>query len=282
MNERLLRNIKYRIGRILIYLVIIGGAIIFLFPFFWMISTSLKTPVEIATTPPVWIPEKFQWKNYVDALSYFPFWRYLANTLFLVFMNVTGTLISSSLVGYAFARLRWPGRDMWFKILISTMMLPAVVTMIPQFILFRKLNWLNTYLPLIVPAFTGSATNIFLLRQFFKTIPNSLSECARLDGCSEFRIFAQIILPLCKPVLATVGITTFMFTWNDFLGPLLYINDKMMYTLSYGLRTFQIQSDSKWHLTMAASVVVAFPSLVMFFLGQKHFVEGVTLTGMKE
>lgn len=282
MKEQRIRKMQHRIGRILIYLILIASAVVFAFPFFWMLSTSLKTPQEIAAQPPVWLPEVPQWKNYVDALNYFPFLRYLANTVFLVSMNVIGTLFSSSLVGYAFARLRWPGRDIWFKVLIATMMLPATVTMIPQFILFRNLGWLNTYLPLIVPAFTGSATNIFLLRQFFKTIPNSLSESAKIDGCPEFRIFLQIVMPLCKPALATIAISSFMFTWNDFMGPLLYINDKMAYTLSYGLRTFQLQSDSKWHLTMAASLVVALPSLIMFFCCQKYFIEGITLTGIKE
>lgn len=281
-NPKILRRTRSILGKTLIVIVLLLGAALFLFPFLWMVSTSLKTPQEIIAIPPVWIPEKPQWQNYAVALSYFPFVRYLLNTLYLVSMNMLGTVLSSALVGYAFARLRWPGRDIWFKVLLATMMLPATVTMVPQFILFKNFGWLNTYLPLIVPAFAGSATNIFLLRQFFRTIPGSLSECARLDGAGEMRIFWQIILPLCKPALATVAIFSFMFTWNDFMGPLLYINDKMRYTLSYGLRTFQIQSDSKWHLTMAASVVVALPSLALFFSCQRYFIEGITLTGLKE
>ena len=236
MNRHMARRIQRGLGRGLIFLILVAGAFVFLFPFLWMLSTSLKTPQEIVATQTVWIPAHPQWKNYAEALGYFPFVRYLMNTLFLVSMNVVGTLF----------------------------------------------GWLNTYLPLIVPAFTGGATNIFMLRQFFRTIPVSLSECARLDGCSEFRIFWQIVLPLCMPALATVAIFSFMFTWNDFMGPLLYINDKMAYTLSYGLRTFQLQSDSKWHLTMAASVVVAIPSLVLFFCCQKYFIEGIALTGLKE
>lgn len=281
-NPKILRRTRSILGKTLIVTVLLLGAALFLFPFLWMVSTSLKTPQEIIAIPPVWIPENPQWQNYAVALSYFPFVRYLFNTLYLVSMNMLGTVLSSALVGYAFARLRWPGRDIWFKVLLATMMLPATVTMVPQFILFKNFGWLNTYLPLIVPAFAGSATNIFLLRQFFRTIPGSLSECARLDGAGELRIFWQIILPLCKPALATVAIFSFMFTWNDFMGPLLYINDKMRYTLSYGLRTFQIQSDSKWHLTMAASVVVALPSLALFFSCQRYFIEGITLTGLKE
>lgn len=282
MNRHMARRIQRGLGRGLIFLILVAGAFVFLFPFLWMLSTSLKTPQEIVATQTVWLPAHPQWKNYAEALGYFPFVRYLMNTLFLVSMNVVGTLFSSALVGYSFARLRWPGREIWFKVLLATMMLPSTVTMVPQFILFKNFGWLNTYLPLIVPAFTGGATNIFMLRQFFRTIPVSLSECARLDGCSEFRIFWQIVLPLCMPALATVAIFSFMFTWNDFMGPLLYINDKMAYTLSYGLRTFQLQSDSKWHLTMAASVVVAIPSLVLFFCCQKYFIEGIALTGLKE
>ena len=199
MNRHMARRIQRGLGRGLIFLILVAGAFVFLFPFLWMLSTSLKTPQEIVATQTVWIPSHPQWKNYAEALGYFPFVRYLMNTLFLVSMNVVGTLFSSALVGYSFARLRWPGREIWFKVLLATMMLPSTVTMVPQFILFKNFGWLNTYLPLIVPAFTGGATNIFMLRQFFRTIPVSLSECARLDGCSEFRIFWQIVLPLCMP-----------------------------------------------------------------------------------
>lgn len=282
MEEQLARKMWHKIGKGLILLTLVAGAAMYLFPFFWMIATSLKSPTEIMVRPPVWWPKTPQWSNYKTALGYFPFWRYLANTVFLVAMNMIASLISSSLVGYAFARLKWPGRDIWFKVLLATMMLPATVTMIPQFIMFKRFGWLNSYLPLIVPAFAGTATNIFLMRQFFRTIPNSLSESAKLDGASEFRTFLQIILPNCKPALATVAIFSFMGTWNDFMGPLLYINDKMKYTLSYGLRTFQLQNDNMWHLTMAASVVVAIPTLLLFFFCQKYFIEGITLTGMKE
>lgn len=269
------------IGRAAIFLILVLGAAIYLFPFFWMLSTSLKAPTETSVYPPIWIPETLQWSNYTEALSAFPFLRYLANTLFLVIMNLTGTLLSSSLTAYAFARLKWPGRDFWFAILIGTMMLPGTVTMIPQFILFKNLGWLNSYLPLIVPSFAGNAFNIFLLRQFFRTIPIDLSDCAKLDGCSELRIFGQILMPLCKPALATIAIFSFMGTWNDYIGPLIYINDNMQYTLTYGLRAFQLKNDSIWHLTMAASIVVALPTLAVFFSFQKYFIEGITLTGMK-
>jgi len=270
-----------RVAKGLTYFLLLVGACIFLMPVIWMVSTSLKLPSEVMAKPPTVIPQEPQWQNYAEALSYFPFGRYLLNSLCLVGFNLVGTLLSSALVGYAFARLRWPGRDVWFVILIATMILPSTVTMIPQYILFKNFGWLDTYLPLIVPSFTGSAVNIFLLRQFFKTIPMDLSECAKLDGCSELRIFTHIILPLSGPALATVALFTFMGTWNDFLGPLLYVNDKMAYTLSYGLRTFQMQSGTKWHLMMAASVVVALPTLVIFVICQRYFIEGITLTGMK-
>lgn len=247
-----------------------------------MLSTSLKSPTEVMVNPPIWIPEKLKFENYVDAINYFPFLRYLINTLFLVTANMIGTLFSSAIVGYAFSRLTWPGRDFWFGILIITMILPGTVTMIPQFIMFKNFGWLNSYLPLIIPAYAGNAFDIFLFRQFFKSIPKEVSESAKIDGCSEFRIFMQIILPLSKPVLGTVAIFTFMGTWNDFMGPLLYVNDKMSYTLSIGLRTFQMQSGTKWHLLMAASIVVAIPTLVLFFSCQKFFVDGIALTGEKE
>jgi len=269
------------IGKAVVFLLLALGAAIYLFPFFWMLSTSLKDPTEINVYPPVWIPSKPRWSNYAEALSYFPFLRYLANTLYLVVMNLIGSLLSSSLAAYAFARLKWPGRDFWFAVLIGTMMLPGAVTMVPQFMLFRDLGWLNSYLPLIVPSFAGNAFNIFLLRQFFRTIPVDLSDCAKLDGCSEFRIFGQILIPLCKPALATIAIFSFMGTWNDYVGPLIYINDNLRYTLSYGLRAFQLKSGSIWHLTMAASIVVAIPTLAVFFAFQRYFIEGITLTGMK-
>lgn len=279
MNHR--RKLRVRVAKGLTYFLLLMGACLFLMPVIWMLSTSLKTPSEVMAKPPMVIPRTPQWQNYAEALSYFPFGRYLLNSLYLVSFILLGTLLSSALVGYAFARLRWPGRDMWFVILLATMILPSTVTMIPQYILFKNFGWLDTYLPLIIPSFSGSAVNIFLLRQFFRTIPMDLSECAKLDGSSELRIFAQIVLPLSMPALATVTLFTFMGTWNDFLGPLLYVNDKMAYTLSYGLRTFQMQSGTKWHLMMAASVVVALPTLVIFVVCQRYFIEGITLTGMK-
>lgn len=280
-KNRGFRGVRHTIGRAIIYIVLIAGACLYAFPFVWMLSTSLKAPTDIMVNPPRWIPEVIQWQNYPDALLYFPFLRYLANTLFIVVTTMTGAVTSASLVGYSFARLRWPGRDIWFGVLIATMMLPGAVTMIPQFILYKNFNWINTYLPLIVPSFAGGAFNIFLLRQFFRTIPMDLSESAKIDGCSEFRIFFQIVMPLCSPALATIAIFTFMGSWNDFMGPLLYINDKMAYTLTYGLRTFQMQYDAKWNLLMAASIVVALPTLIVFFSCQKYFIEGITLTGMK-
>ncbi len=274
---------KYRkvVWKIAVYTILIIGALLFLFPVLWMLSTALKDPQEVMSMPPVMIPKAWRWSNFVDALNAFPFLRYLANTLFIVVVNSFGALFSASLVGYAFGRLKWPGRDIWFMILIGTMMLPGIVTMIPTFIMFRNLGWINTYLPLLVPTFCGSAFNIFLMRQFFRTIPMDLSESAKIDGCSEIRIFGQIILPLCKPALLTIAINTFMGAWNDYMGPLLYLNDTDKYTITYGLRAFQMQYDTDWNLLMAASLVITLPTLILFFTCQKYFVEGITLTGIK-
>lgn len=276
-----IKRIKKIFGKGVVYIILATGAALYLFPFIWMLSTSLKTPPEVMMNPPIWIPAVPQWQNFVDALTHFPFLLYLGNTVFLVVINVIGVLFSSSIAAYSFARLRWPGRDYMFYVLLATMMLPGAVTMIPQFILFNNFGWHGTYLPLTVPAFMGGAFNIFLLRQFFRTIPMELSEAAKIDGCPEFFIFLKVIMPLTKPALAAIGIFTFMGTWNDFLGPLLYVSDPNRFTLTFGLRTFQMQYDQQWHLLMAASIVVALPTLVAFFAGQKYFIEGITITGIK-
>ena len=193
-----------------------------------------------------------------------------------------GTVITASLVAYAFARLRWKGRDIWFVVMLATMMLPSQVTQIPLFILFKNFKWLNTYLPLVIGSFLGGgAFNIFLLRQFFKTLPNELPEAARIDGCSEIGIFSRILMPLCKPALATIAIFSFMGSWNDFFGPLIYLTDPNKYTIALGLRAFKGYSGIQWNLLMAASITTTIPSLVLFFSFQNYFVKGITLTGIK-
>lgn len=267
--------------RLLVYALLIGGGFLFMIPFLWMLSTSLKGEVGLFDLPPRWIPDPVHWDNYAKGVQSFPFLRYTWNTTFLTVVAMIGSVLSSSLVAYAFARLRWPGRTAWFVILLGTMMLPPQVTMIPVFILFRKLDWINTYLPLTVPYFFGGAFYIFLLRQFFLTIPRELSEAAKIDGCPEFMIYWRIFLPLSKPALATLAIFTFMGTWNDFLGPLIYLSDPDKFTLALGLRSFQMQYGTRWNVMMAASILVMLPTVILFFSCQKYFIEGITLTGVK-
>ncbi|HEY1921539.1 MAG TPA: carbohydrate ABC transporter permease [Tepidisphaeraceae bacterium] len=268
-------------------LVICIAAVI---PFLWMLSTSLKTlPAIMAKTQTV-LPHPAQWHNYVDVFhsekANFLLWT--RNTLIIALLGVAGTTLSSAIAAYGFARLRFRGRNTLFVIMLSTMMLPFPVTMVSLFTLFRWLGdhtgmeWLGTFKPLWVPLWFGSAFNIFLLRQFFVTIPNELSESARIDGCSEFGIFWRIIMPLSKPALAVVALFAFLAIWNDFLGPLVYLQRPEQFTLVLGLQNFQSKAGgTSWHLLMAASVLVITPAILLFFLAQKSFIEGIATTGMK-
>jgi multiple sugar transport system permease protein len=254
----------------------------FIVPFLWIVSTSLKGNEDIFTVPPRWIPTDLRWDNYATIFDRMPFLVYMRNSLFVTILTMVGVVGSSSIVAYAFACLRWPGRTVLFYVLLATMMLPMQVTMIPVFVIFKELGWLNTYNPLIVPAFFGGgAFNIFLLRQFFLGVPRDIADAARIDGCSEFRIYWNIMLPLAKPALATVGILTFMFSWNDFLGPLIYLSDKMKGTLALGLTMFVGQYQTEWALLMAATVLMMLPMLVLFFVFQKYFIRGFMMSGIK-
>ena len=233
--------------------------------------------------PPHWIPKSLHWSNYSKVFDRMPFLTYLKNSVFISVVSIIGVVFSSSIVAYAFSNLQWPGRDKLFIFILATMMLPMQVTMIPLFVLFKNLHWLNTFKPLTVPAFFGGgAFNIFLLRQFFMTIPKDLLDSARIDGCSEFKIYWKIVLPLAKPALATVAILTFMFTWNDFIGPLIYLSDKMKGTLALGLGMFVGQHVTEWSLLMAASVLMMLPMILIFFFFQKYFIQGFTMSGLKE
>ncbi len=272
---------RRRIAVGVVYLVLIALSISFLSPFALMVSTSLKPEDRIFTETIEWIPRPIRWHNYVEALQSFPFLLYLRNTLFVCALVVVGTVLSSALPAYGFARLRWKGRDVLFLIMLATIMLPAQVTMLPVFVLFRTIGWTGTYLPLVVPPFFGSAFAIFLLRQFFLTIPQELSDAARIDGCSEWRIFWQIIVPLSVPALATVALFAFIGAWTDFINPLVYLTDENTYTLAVGLQTFVGRHSSEWNLLMAAATVVTLPLMVVFFFTQKLFIEGITLTGIK-
>jgi multiple sugar transport system permease protein len=270
-------------GRIIVYTLLFLCAIAFFAPFAWMVSTSLKPLNETMILPPVWIPSEIQWHNYRDALDAMgDFWRYTRNTLYICVLSVIGTVFSSALAAYGFSRLEWKGRDAVFVLCLATMMIPFPVIMVPVYTLFRYIGWVGTFKPLWVPSFLGSAFNIFLLRQFFMTIPKDLTEAARIDGCGDFRIFLQIILPISRPALLVVALFTFMYTWNDFLGPLIYLTDQSQFTLSLALQAFQTkQGGSSWHHLMAASTVIIIPLVVIFFFTQKTFIQGITTTGSK-
>ncbi|MGC8553293.1 MAG: carbohydrate ABC transporter permease [Phycisphaerae bacterium] len=275
--------------------LLIHAALIFicaaaLVPFLWMVSTSLKSNAHVMSSPPQWIPHPVQWHNYEAIFtrhnSNFLLWT--RNTLIIAVLTVLGTTISSAVVAYGFAKIKFRGRGVLFAIMLATMMIPFPVTMVSLFIIFRWLGdhtgmqWLGTFKPLWVPAWFGSAFNIFLLRQFFMTIPDELSEAARMDGCSEFGIFVRIILPLAKPALTVVALFSFMAVWNDFLAPLVYIQRSQQYTLALGLQSFYSQlGNTSWNLLMAASVLVIVPVLVLFFMAQKTFIEGIATTGIK-
>ncbi|AIE87795.1 carbohydrate ABC transporter permease [Fimbriimonas ginsengisoli] len=252
-------------------------------PVLWMVSTALKSDSEVLNSAGVslssLIPKSAHWSNFPDALRFVPFGVYLRNTLTLCAITVLGVVVSSAVVAYGFARIRFKGSGFWFATMIATMALPGQVTMIPVFALFRWLGWYGSYLPLTVPSFCGSAFYIFLLTQFFKTVPEELAESARLDGAQEWTVFTRIVLPLAKPALATCALFQFLGTWNDFMGPLLYINDPNKYTLAYGLQQFYSSYGSKWGLLMAAATVFTLPIVLLFFLAQRTFVQGISTTG---
>ena len=266
----------------LLYGALVAVAVVLLLPFAWMVSTSLKGNEAIFSIPPQWIPETIQWDNYAEVFERMPFLLYLRNTTVITVMTIIGTVLSSALVAYAFACLRWPGRDALFLFVIATMMLPLQVIMIPLFVLFKEFGWLNTYKPLIVPAFLGGgAFNIFLMRQFFMTIPTDLFDAARIDGASEWTIFWRIAMPLAKPALVTVALLTFMFAWNDFLGPLIYLSDQAKNTLALGLALFTGQHQTDWGVLMAASIMMMTPVILLFFFFQRYFIKGFTMSGLK-
>ncbi len=269
-------------SRIMTWVILLAGAILMILPFVWLVSSSLKLQTRVFEFPPHLIPNPIRFQNYVDALTYKPFHLYVANTFFIVLLNEVAVLFSASLCGYSFARIRFPGRDIFFALVIGTMMLPEVVKMVPTFIIFSRLGWINTFLPLTVPLFFGGdAFNIFLFRQFFRTIPEELADAARIDGCSEFGIYWRIMLPLAKPVLTTVAIFTFINAWSDFMGPLLYLNSPDLFTVSVGLSTFKSTMATRWDLLMAAATATTLPIIVIFFAAQRYFVKGVVMTGIK-
>jgi len=259
-------------------------AIVFMTPLIWMLSTALKPSNQIFVYPPKWIPDPLQWKNFVEGWSHpaLPFSRFFMNTVIITTNNVVGNLVSCSLAAFAFSRLRSRFGHIFFFMVLGTMMIPNEVIIIPQYILFTRFGWINTWLPLMVPAWFGYPFFIFLLRQFFMSIPKDLDEAARIDGASSWQILYKIILPLSKPALATVAIFAFIGNWNNFLSPLIYVRDKDLQVLAVGLNMFRGQYGSvQFHLMMAVALIALIPVLLVFFFGQKHFVQGITLTGMK-
>ncbi|MFN8448787.1 MAG: carbohydrate ABC transporter permease [Anaerolineae bacterium] len=273
---------RSRGARWLLYGLLVFVSILMLFPFLWLVSSSLKSQLDIFNYPPEWIPNPIVWQNYVDALTFRPFGIYLRNSLAIATLNVIAVVLTSSFCAYGFARIRFKGRDLWFSIVIATLLLPNIVTLVPQFIIFTRLGWINTILPLTVPLFFGGgAFNIFLLRQFFRTIPEELADAARIDGCSEFGIYWRIMLPLSRPALITVGIFTFLASWNDLIGPLVYLRSPDTFTVAIGLAQFRGAMTTRWDLQMAAATVMILPVVVLFFFAQRYFIRGIVMTGLK-
>jgi multiple sugar transport system permease protein len=273
-----------RVKRVFIYLAVGLIVALFLIPFLWMIVTSLKSPDDLTAHPLSWLPKYRYAQNYPNALSIIPYMRYLGNTLLICVPNVVGTVLSCSLAAYSLACVRWPGRGASFGLVLSTMMLPYPVTIIPLYLVYRHLGWINLaggYLPLTVPAFFGAPFFIFLLRQFFAAIPVELSEAAKVDGASELRIYAQIMLPLSTPALATTALLTFLYTYTDFLNPLIYISDPDRFTLSLGLLGYFSQHGASWGPLMAASAMFTVPTAVIFLLAQRTFIQGIATSGLK-
>ncbi len=269
------------VARVIVYILLVTFGITFVLPYFWMVSTSFKQTGYEFQYPPVWIPNPFVWRNYVDTWNLLPFAMWAWNTIVIVVLSMAGSILTSSMAGFGFARLRFPGRGVLFTVVLSTMMLPSIVTLIPKFILFTNLGWVNTNLPLWVPSwFGGDAFFIFLCRQFFLTIPHELDEAARIDGASSWRIYLQLMLPLSKPVLATMAIFAFQGGWNDFLGPLIYLPDREKMTLAVGLNTMLGMYQTNWNYLMAASTMMTLPVIIIFFLAQRQFIRGITTTGL--
>jgi ABC-type glycerol-3-phosphate transport system permease component len=275
------RRVQRLISQVISHTILLIGALIMVVPFIWMLSTSFKAPGKTFVYPPEWFPQPFVWQNYVNMWTALPFNQFFLNSIKISTLSTIGQLITCSMGAFAFSILRFKGRDFLFLVLIATLMIPYQVTLIPTFILFSKVGWVGTHLPLWVPAFWGGAFGTFLLRQFYLTIPIELAESARIDGANIFQIFTHIYLPLSKPAMATLGIFTFMWRWNDLLDPLIYVSELKQLTLTVGLSFFQNQYGGKWTLMMAGAVVSILPILLIFFFAQKYFIQGIAMTGIK-
>ena len=266
---------------LLVHGVIWLGAILMVMPFLWMLSTSLKSQGAAVAYPPQWIPQPVQWGNYVDVVQSFPFGLFAFNSLKIAILGTLGQLLSTALGAYAFARMNFPGRNLLFILLLATLMIPSHVTMIPTFILFNALGWVNSHYPLIVPAWFGGAFGTFLIRQFFLTVPLDYSDAAAIDGAGHFHIFTRLYVPLAKPVLATLALFTFMNHWNEFLLPVIYLTDQEKMTLTVGLSFFRLQYNTLYHYLMAGTLLSIIPIFILFVLLQKYFVRGIVMSGIK-
>lgn len=276
------RRIRFSIAKVATYVVLIVGCVIVTIPFFWTVSCALKDAQQVRAVPIQWIPKPFVWSNFKTAWTVLPFTTFLKNTIFITVMCLIGQVTSASLVAYGFARFKFTGRDALFYILLGTMMLPSQVTMIPTFLVWRSFRLVDTFVPLILPAYLGGgAFTIFLLRQFFLTIPRDLDEAAMIDGCSYFGIWWRIILPLSKPAITTVVIFSFLSHWDEFMGPLIYLHSMEKYTVSIGLRMFQDLYGTQLELLMAASLIHILPCIALFFAAQRYFIKGIVMSGMK-
>lgn len=281
-------TLQRNIGRGILYLIAISSSAIFMFPFVWTLLSSLKRSAELFRFPPTWFPETPQWQNYPQVFEIVTWGAWTWNSVLIATSATIGAVLTSALVGYSFARFRYPGRNPLFMLTLSTMMLPVEVTLIPLYLMFAKIGWMDSYKPLIVPSFFGGgAFLIFLMRQFFMSIPIDLDEAARIDGAGYLRIFFQILMPLSVPVTATAAVLTFMGEWNSFLHPFIFLNTKAKYTLAVGIRYFQSvavvtdDTEPKYHLLMAASVMMTLPIILMFFLAQRYLVQGIVMSGIK-
>lgn len=290
--DRIQRNVRYwlyenrkslsKVGVVVLQIFLTALLVSFLIPTIWMVLSSLKASTEIFAHPIVWIPRDPQWKNYARAFQRIPMAQFAWNSFVVVVLAVLGTVLSSGLVGYSFARLRWPGRDFFFSLVVGTLMLPQVIMLVPRFIIFRNLGWIDTFLPLIVPYWLGgSPFYIFLMRQFMRGLPKDLDDAALIDGANHFQIFFRIILPLSKPVLATVAVFSLLEHYNSFLEPLIYVNSMDLWTLPLGIRSLNDAYAANWELVFAASTVMMAPMVLLFIFAQRYFVRGIATTGLK-
>lgn len=276
------RTWSRRLNHTLVFLaLVILAVLMIIIPIGWMVITALKEPQQIFAWPPVYWPDPIRWQNFTDVLTQIPFVRYAGNSFLIALMNIIGRLLSCTLVAYSFARLRFPGRNLLFMLLLSTLMIPGQVTLLPQFVLFNWLGWVGSYLPLIVPSFFGNAFFIFLMRQYILTIPRDLDEAARIDGASTWGVFRRIILPLCVPPMMVIAVLTFLWTWNEFLDPLIYISDYDAYTIQLGLNMLKGRYNIQWNLIMAGSLIGVVPPLLLYFVSQKHLIGGIASVGIK-